>query len=144
MVTHKNKRCYLNYYGGEQRMADDTFRVDAVFHDNDIHGYDVVKKPDERMEERHEGNKRRWRRPKDYFTTLAKRAGVTNQELAKKKLPYRFCVYEQGGEVFIDVVTLDAAGKVSTTVRRNITDEDFDRWIDDISILEGLFLDTSG
>ena len=119
---------------------DDSFRVDGVFQENQIRSYEGVQKPGER-EGRREGKKREKRRSKDYFETLAKRAEVSNKRLEEKRLPYRFCVYQRGGEVFIDLLTLDARGEMKETVRKNITDEDFDRWIEDLSSLEGLFFD---
>jgi len=120
----------------------DSFSVDSVFHESDVRSYDEVQRPGER-EGRREGKRREKRRSKDYFGTLAKRAEVSNEQLAQKKLPYRFRVYQRGDEVFINLVTLDARGKVKTTVRRNITDEDFDRWIEDLSSMEGLFFDSN-
>jgi hypothetical protein len=81
------------------------------------------------------------RRMHDYFRTLAKAAEASNEQLVHKDVPLRFCVYEQGSLVFLDIVKLDAAGKVQKTVRRNITDDDFEHWIDDISHIEGLLID---
>ncbi|MBD3392949.1 MAG: hypothetical protein GF418_12660 [Chitinivibrionales bacterium] len=121
---------------------DDSFRVDSVFQESRIRGYERVQRREER-EGRREGKERQKRRSGDYFRTLAKRAEASNEELEKKRLPYRFRVYQGGQKVFIDLVTLHASGKVKKTVRRNITDEDFDKWIEDLSSLEGLFLDTS-
>jgi hypothetical protein len=124
-------------------MADEeNFRVDSVFHEDGARRYSEVKKL-EGDKEKHQGRHREERKSKDYFATLAKRAEVSNQELAKKGLPYRFRILEGGGQVYIELVTLDKKGNVAKTVRRDISNEDFDRWMDDVSMLEGLFLDTN-
>jgi|WetSurMetagenome_2_1015567.scaffolds.fasta_scaffold209086_1 hypothetical protein len=84
------------------------------------------------------------RHPGEYLHTIEKAAEASNRELERRKAPYRFCVYEENGRVMIDLVQLDAAGKITKEIKRNITDEDFEKVIEDISSIEGLFLDTTG
>ena len=91
-----------------------------------------------------QGKQRRrhaFKRSKDYFETLAKAAEASNEKLVEKNIPLRFCVYEENGQVFIDVVRLDPNGKIANTIRKNITNEDFEMWIEDISRMEGLLFD---
>ena len=78
---------------------DDSFRVDSIFKENQVRSYDEVHQPKER-EEKNEQRKQQKRRSGDFFETLAKRAEVTNKELEAKKLPFRFCVYQKGNNVF--------------------------------------------
>jgi hypothetical protein len=84
------------------------------------------------------------RHPKEYFHTISKAAEASNKQLERTKAPYRFRVYEEGPRVLIDIVMLDDAGKIVKEVKRNITDEDFNKVIQDISAIEGLLIDSSG
>jgi uncharacterized FlaG/YvyC family protein len=94
-----------------------------------------------RREERKHEEKRH---PKEHMETIARTAESSNEQLSKKGLPYRFRIYEEQGSVIIDLVMLDNAGNITKEVKRNITDEDFDRLIEDISSIEGLFIDKNG
>jgi uncharacterized FlaG/YvyC family protein len=78
---------------------------------------------------------------RDYFHTLDTAAEATNERLKKKGLPYRFHVYREGEEVFIDVVALDGQGRIIEEKRKNISHDDFERLIEDVSQFEGLFFD---
>ena len=78
---------------------------------------------------------------KDYFHTLQTAAEKSNDFLLKKGLPYRFHVYMENEEVFIDLVRLDEKGVIIGEKRKNISHEDFQRMIEDVSQLEGLFFD---
>jgi hypothetical protein len=104
---------------------------------NDEHGSGSRKK----QEESHERLKRH---PLEYMGTIGRAAKESNDQLAKKGLPYRFSVYESSGKVIIDLVQLNAEGEIIKEVRRNITDDDFDRLINNIAAIEGLFIDRTG
>ncbi len=78
---------------------------------------------------------------REYFHTLEKAAEKSNEYCAKKGLPYRFRVYLENNDVFIDVVVLDRDGNVIEEKRKNISHEDFARIIDDVTNIEGLFFD---
>jgi hypothetical protein len=80
----------------------------------------------------------------DYLHAITKAAEASNGALEKKGLPYRFCVYAEGENVMIDLVMLDQAGKIVKEIKRNITDDDFAKLIDNISSIEGLFFNGSG
>ena len=84
------------------------------------------------------------RHPKEYLNAITKAAEASNDRLAKKGAPYRFRVYDEEGKVMIDLVMLDDTGKIVKEVKRNITDDDFDRLIENISAIEGLFIDRNG
>jgi hypothetical protein len=90
----------------------------------------------------HEQHKKR--HPGEYMHVIGRAARESNEQLAKKGAPYRFRVYESQGEVMIDLVMLDASGNIVKEVKRNITDEDFDRLIENISLIEGLLIDKTG
>jgi hypothetical protein len=99
-----------------------------------------------------DGSKRRQRPPKEqpsprstkqFFHTMTKAAERSNQMLLERGLAFRFSVYLQGDNVIVDLVKLDAKGAAAETVRKNIAYEDFSRWIEDVSQIEGLFVDRS-
>lgn len=76
-----------------------------------------------------------------YFHTIRKAAELSNARLVKKKLPYRFFVYQENGDVFIDLVVLDSDGRTKSVQKKNISQDDFIRMIEDVAQFEGLFLD---
>jgi hypothetical protein len=91
-------------------------------------------------------NERRRERPpqkkvRDYFHPLSKAVDASNLRLVERKLPYRFKVFKRWGEVFIELYLLDENGTVKEKQRRNISQSDFNRIIDDVVQVEGLFFD---
>jgi hypothetical protein len=94
-----------------------------------------------KQEESHERLKRH---PLEYMGTISRAAKESNDQLARKGIPYRFNVYESAGKVMIDLVQLNTEGEIIKEVRRNITDEDFDRVINNIASIEGLMIDRTG
>ena len=101
--------------------------------------------PQDHSKRKHqEENEPQSRESKDYLRTLQKAAESSNELLAKKNSLYRFRVYERDSEVFIDLIVLDKDGNVVQEQIRRITHESFEKWIQDLSAMEGLFLDTQG
>jgi hypothetical protein len=82
------------------------------------------------------------RETQDFFSTMEKAAKKSNEVLMQRGAPLRFTVYRKGGDVYIDLVRLDEHGQPTQTTTRKITHQDFDRWIEDVAQVEGLFLDT--
>lgn len=95
-------------------------------------------------QERQQGKKQE-KHPKkqvrDYFRPLSKAVELSNKRLSDRKLPYRFSVYKKWGEVYIELFILDDNGMVKEKQRKNISYDDFNRIIDDVVAIEGLFLD---
>ncbi|OGS34052.1 MAG: hypothetical protein A2293_09260 [Elusimicrobia bacterium RIFOXYB2_FULL_49_7] len=81
---------------------------------------------------------------RDNFEALAKAAEESNVILIRNHSPYRFCVYKKGEEVYIDIVRLNSAGQIENLVQKNITHDEFSKWIKDIEEREGLFFDQTG
>jgi hypothetical protein len=77
----------------------------------------------------------------NFFHTLFTAAEDSNEQLKKKGLPYRFHVHQEGEEVFIDVVILNTIGEIVETKRKNISHDDFELMIEDVSQIEGLLFD---
>jgi hypothetical protein len=84
------------------------------------------------------------RKVKDYLKALTGATESSNQKLKQNGIPFQFCVYKKGAEIYIDFVNLDENGKIKECQTRKITDDDFSQWIDDISNVEGLFFDKTG
>lgn len=80
---------------------------------------------------------------KDYFHPLSKAVEASNQRLIDKKLPYRFRVYKKWGSIYIELSLLDKQGNVTQKQRKNISGNDFIRLIEDVSLIEGLFFDST-
>jgi hypothetical protein len=81
------------------------------------------------------------KQPKDFIRTITKAVEASNATLMRLSLPYRFRVYAEDEEVFVEIVVLDENGKVITEKKKNISHEEFARLIEDVSQIEGLFFD---
>lgn len=81
---------------------------------------------------------------KDHFAELSKAAELAHEILVKKNSPYRFCIYKENDEIFIDIVILDLNGKIASVKKKNITHDEFYKWMDHIEEQEGLFFDENG
>jgi len=77
----------------------------------------------------------------NHFQDLAEAAELAHTVLEKSNSPYRFCVYQKEGEVFIDVVIVGEDGKVKEVRKKNITHDEFSTWLNHIEEGDGLFLD---
>ncbi|MBN1575257.1 MAG: hypothetical protein JW913_01800 [Chitinispirillaceae bacterium] len=77
----------------------------------------------------------------DYFHPLSKAVEASNRRLTERNLPYRFKVFKRWGEVYIELYILDENGKIKEKQRKNISQSDFNRIIDDVVRVEGLFFD---
>ncbi len=68
-------------------------------------------------------------KPKDeageHFQSLSDAAELAHDTLEKNNSPYRFCVYQKEGEVFIDIVIIGEDGEIKETKKKNITHEEF-------------------
>ena len=95
---------------------------------------------EKKEKEKHLPNKK----VKDYFKTLSKATEKSNDDLLKQSIPFRFCVYQKQDLVFMDIAKLNKKGEVAEINTRDITNEDFNRWIDDIANIEGLVIDING
>jgi uncharacterized FlaG/YvyC family protein len=121
---------------------------------DDIDSFDVGQIQDSRalkgLGEKHEQQKKDkqqqhnpFRESKDYVHTITKAAEASNEKLVRLNLPYRFSVYSEGDEVFIDIVVRDENGKTVTEKKKNISHDEFARLIEDVSQIEGLFFDSN-
>ncbi|MBD3391735.1 MAG: hypothetical protein GF418_06715 [Chitinivibrionales bacterium] len=76
-----------------------------------------------------------------YAHTLEKAAEFSNAVLARHKSAYRFRVYEENAELYVDLIALNRKGEAAYELVRKITHDDFLRWINDLRDAEGLVVD---
>jgi hypothetical protein len=118
-------------------------RINSVHDIASVMGFGQIRKKKEK-EGRGGQQEQPAKRVKDYFKTLARATETSNEQLQQKGIPFRFRVYEKDNKVFIDFINLDENGKIKNSETREITNDDFNLWIDDISNIEGLFFDKTG
>ena len=101
--------------------------------------------PDKRKNEfEFKNNDKQKDEAKDHFDSLKATAELVNVDLQKNNSPYRFYIYLESEEVFINLVRLDDAGKIIEVKKKNITHQEFSDWIRHIENGEGLFIDSVG
>jgi hypothetical protein len=121
---------------------------------DDIDSYDVgqiqgswaLKGLGEKREQRKKGKHQQQnplQQSKDFMHTIGRAAEASNEKLVRLNLPYRFCVYAEGDDVFIDIVILDKNNKIVAEKKKNISQQEFARLIEDVSQIEGLFIDST-
>lgn len=79
-----------------------------------------------------------------HFESLKDAADLANRELEKKRSAYRFYIYREFDETFINLVRLDGDGNIVEVKKKNITHREFADLIKQIQEGEGLFFDSIG
>ncbi len=111
---------------------------------NKIHvNKEAVKEQGEKKQEHHNHESKENEVAKHY-EQMEKSVHKANDKLAKNKSPYRFSVYREGGEIYIDFAILDDNGNLKETINKRITHNDFLLWLEHIENGEGLFSDLKG
>jgi len=93
------------------------------------------------LEKKRRRSRKGKRKTSELFPTLAKACEEANKKLSRMLSPLKFCIYKRKKDVFLDVVLIDDNGRVTETITRNISDDDFKQWIDDVSQVAGLLYD---
>jgi len=76
-----------------------------------------------------------------HFQELAQAAERAHEILERNKSSYRFCVYQQDGDTYIDVIIVDTEGKAKETFKKNITHDEFRSWVKYLNEEIGLIID---
>lgn len=106
---------------------------------------DPVIEPDVKKHEHgHEQKGKRDDEAAAHFESLKNAADLANRELEKKNSPYRFYIYREFEEIFINLVLLDGNGNILEVKKNNITHREFNDLINNIQNGEGLFYNTVG
>jgi hypothetical protein len=79
-----------------------------------------------------------------HMEILKNAADMANKEFEEKKIPYRFYIFQELDETYVNLVRLDAEGNVVEARKKNITHEEFTELINHIQKGEGLFFDSAG
>lgn len=91
--------------------------------------------------EHHKKKEKEEEENKDHFGKLTKEAELANELLKEKKIPYRFFIFKENDNIYIDFVLLDSSGEIKEIKEKNITHEKFYKWMKDIQEGEGLLID---
>ena len=78
---------------------------------------------------------------RQYFNELSRIVEETHRELEKSGSPIRLCVYQKGGNIFIDVLSLDKSGQPGAVYKHDISHEAFEKLVAHIKSGRGLILD---
>jgi hypothetical protein len=116
----------------EPRVVKSVAPMDAVL---------ATRTSDNKQEQRQKKEPHTPKKVRDYFHPLSKAVENSNRQLALKQLPYRFKVFKRWGEVYIELCTLNIDGSIRHKEQKNISHDDFNRIIDDVVSIEGLFFD---
>lgn len=76
-----------------------------------------------------------------HLRTVRKRAEMTNDLAKKRKLPYRLSVYPVDAKVYMDVLIVNEHDEELNKTTREVTNDNFDRLINNISDGSGLLFD---
>ncbi len=119
--------------------------IDKINKSDFIGSRDPLIEPDAKRRESGHGKKEE---PGDeagkHFDSLKDAADQANSELEKKKSSYRFYIYQEENDIFINLVRLDGDGNVAEVKKKNITHQEFAELIKHIQEGEGLFFDSTG
>lgn len=78
---------------------------------------------------------------KKHLSELQLIVDETHKELERKKSPFRLCVYQEGEDIYIDIVTIDNLNRVQQVFRHDISHDELEDLIIQIKSGRGLLLD---
>lgn len=125
-------------YPAPDKAKEEPFRVQKTDKTDSLHPKNTI--TDERRK-RENSRKNPGEQNRSHFRELAEAAERAHAKLVKSGNPYRFCVYEEDSEIMIDIIKLDKDGKPGRVIKKDITREDFFKWIDCIETGDGLVFD---
>ena len=122
----------------EIRTEKTDYKVERSQNPGAVHSKEDLAREDARKKR---GKKESPDRAGAHVRELARAAEKAHEYFLAHHIPYRFCIYEEGEEVFIDIVRLNSSGKPEQTVKKNITLEDFWKWMEILESHDGMLLD---
>ncbi len=91
---------------------------------------------------RKKGKKRKpVREAKKYLQQLTRIVEDTHKELESRGSPVRLCIYQDGDDIYIDIVTIGMNGKIDQVFRHDISHEQLESLVAQIKSGTGLILD---
>lgn len=85
--------------------------------------------------------KKHHREAKKNFDELTKIVDEAHKELEENDSPFRICIYQEGDDIFIDIVTIDNLGKTDQVFKHDISHAQFENLVNHIKTGRGLILD---
>ncbi len=68
--------------------------------------------------------RRQYHEAKKHFDELSFIVDETHKELEEKNSPFRVCLYQEGDDIFIDIVTIDENGNTSQVYKHDISHDE--------------------
>ena len=85
--------------------------------------------------------KKHFEEAKKHLAELTKIVDEVHKELQVKESPFRLCIYQEGDDVFIDIVAMDGYGKISKVFKHDISHDELDDLVQHLKTGRGLMLD---
>ena len=85
--------------------------------------------------------KKYYQEAKKHFDELTKIVDETHKELVENDSPFRLCVYQEGDDIFIDIVTIDDSGRTDQVFKHDISHAQLENLVQNIKSGRGLILD---
>lgn len=119
--------------------------MDRVNKSDQVSSRDAIVNPEkQRKEPQHERQEKENDEAGEHFEALRETARLVNGELEAKRSPYRFYIYRENDDIFINLVRLDRYGRIAEVKKKNITHREFTDLIARIEQGEGLLFDGTG
>lgn len=93
------------------------------------------------FEKKKHKKKKLFQEAKKHFDELTQIVDETHQELEENDSPFRLCVYQEGDDIFIDIVTIDDSGKIDQIFKHDISHAELENLVQQIKSGRGLILD---
>jgi len=98
-------------------------------------------RPDQNRSGKKKHKRRRpFREAKKHLEELTKVVKETHKELETSHSPFRLCIYQEGEDIYIDVVTIDETGKTSQVFRHDVSHTEIENLVQQIKSGTGLLL----
>ncbi|MBU1341711.1 MAG: hypothetical protein KKE44_22945 [Proteobacteria bacterium] len=85
--------------------------------------------------------KKHYQQAKKHFDELTKIVEQTHKELEDNNSPFRLCIYQEGDDIFIDIVAIDDFGNTSQVFKHDISHSELENLVHHIKSGRGLILD---
>jgi len=85
--------------------------------------------------------KKHFQEAKKHFDELTKIVDEAHKELADKNSPFRLCIYQEGDDIFIDIVTINDSGETDQVFKHDISHAELENLVHHIKSGRGLILD---
>lgn len=82
-----------------------------------------------------------FREARKHYDELIKIVDETHDQLEKNNSPFRICVYQEGEDVYIDIVAIDESGKIRQVFKHDISHVELEELIQHLKTGRGLILD---